>query len=71
MEHGGHDLSCQLTLSCYVVVVVMVNVFGVARDQCYSRPVWDLRNNIKCTVGTKLLTAGEGNAYELSVSLTL
>ena len=32
----------ELTLSCYIVVVVMVNVLAVARDQRYCRTVWDL-----------------------------
>lgn len=34
-----------LTLSCDVVVVVVVNVFGVPWDQCYRCTVWDLISN--------------------------
>jgi len=33
---------CGLTLSRHIVVVVMVNVFGVAWNQRYSRTVRDL-----------------------------
>ena len=34
----------ELTLSCYIVVVVMVNVFAVTRHQCYCCTVWNLTN---------------------------
>lgn len=46
------DIVKELTLSCYIVMVVMVNVFAVARDQRYCRTVWDLMNITKYTVGS-------------------
>ena len=42
-------LSYQLTLSWYIVMVIVVNVFVVARDQCYCCTIWDLMKNNKHT----------------------